>query len=166
MSFAFHLPINSVSFGQVSTGLLREAYQRGLSPALFLVGDAAEMSAQVQGENFQTFHQWLNEGLQKANALHSRKHPTFKLWHIQHSMSSYSEKQLLLTFYELDAPTPTEINILKNQAKVLVTSEYTSGILNSVGVNSSHVPLGFDKYNFFRTEKKYAPEGESITKRY
>ena len=159
MSFAFHLPINSVSFGQVSTGLLRETFQRGLSPLLFLVGDAAEMSAQIQGENFENFHSWLNDGLARADVLHSRKTPTFKLWHIQHSMSSYSERQMLLTFYELDQPTQAEINILKNQAKVLVTSKYTSEIFNSVGVNSSPVPLGFDKYNFYKTEKIYAPEG-------
>ena len=159
MSFAFHLPINSVSFGQVSTGLLREAFQRGLSPPLFLVGDAAEMSSQIQGEGFEDFHKWIDMGLAKADAMHDRKNPTLKLWHIQHSMASNSEKQMLLTFYELDSPTESEINILKNQAKVLVTSKYTSDILNSVGVNSSVVPLGFDKYNFYKTEKKYAPDG-------
>jgi len=159
MSFAFHLPINSVSFGQVSTALLREAFQRGLSPPLFLVGDAAEMSAQIQGEGFEDFHKWVDAGLAKADAVHDRKNPTFKLWHIQHSLASYSERQVLLTFYELDSPTQAEINILRNQAKVLVTSKYTSDILNSAGVNSSVVPLGFDKYNFYKTEKKYAPEG-------
>jgi len=34
MSFAFHLPVNSVSFGQVSTALLREAFQRGANASV------------------------------------------------------------------------------------------------------------------------------------
>ena len=53
-----------------------------------------------------------------------------------------------------------EINILKNQAKVLVSSNFTKEVFESHGVdNVFSVPLGFDKHNFSTTDKTYAPEG-------
>jgi len=155
MDFAFHLPINSVSFGQVSTALLREVFRRGSSPPLFLIGEKLELDSQKEDQGFA---EWLNEGLTRGALEYRRQTPVLKLWHIQDSLASVSEKQVLLTFYELDEPTKLELNILRNQAKVLVTSEYTSGLLNSQGVNASTIPLGFDKDNFNSTGKEYAPD--------
>ena len=157
MSFSLNLPINSVSFGQVSTALLREAFKRGVTPPLFLIGDKVDLNSQ-KGQ--QGFNEYLDQILLSANMLHSRKNPTLKLWHINGSMESFSEQQVLLTFYELDSPTQAEINILKNQAKVLVSSNFTKEVFESHGVdNVFSVPLGFDKHNFSTTDKTYAPEG-------
>ena len=44
--FSLHLPINSVSFGQVSVALLREFHARGLQPSIFPISDQYDLAAQ------------------------------------------------------------------------------------------------------------------------
>ena len=157
MDFAFNVPINSVSFGQVSTCLLREAYRRKLDFPIFPIGSGVDLSSQEDDEGF---FDWEKRNYASSERKHSRSSPTFKLWHLKDSLSSMSERQLLLSFYELDSPTQAEINILKNQAKVLVSSNFTKEVFESHGVdNVFSVPLGFDKHNFSTTDKTYAPEG-------
>ena len=108
---ALHLPVNAVSFGQVSVGILKEFYRRKLEPCLFLIGSQADLSVYPQDSDF---NKWLEGCISKATKDHKRSNPIFKLWHINGSFESYSDKQVLLTFYELDSPTAEEINILKN----------------------------------------------------
>lgn len=149
---SLHLPVNSVSFGQVSTALIRELIKRNKEFILAPIGNV-ELSSQKEDQN-------LNETLQKAirNFLgnHNRDNATFKLWHLNGSLESFSNKQTLLSFYELDAPTKEEINIVKNNHKVLFTSEYAVNVFKSFGcTNVEYVPLGFDSSNFSVKNKKY-----------
>lgn len=151
-NFSVNVPINDVSFGQTSIALLREFKNLGLNPAIFPIGNINLSSQKIDQE----FGDWVNSCLIKAQSTHSRKTPTFKLWHIDGSLESYSEKQVLLSFYELDQPTEMELNIVKNNSKVIFTSKYTSGIFEDYGAtNIEYCPLGFDKYNFKRIEKKF-----------
>ncbi len=71
------------------------------------------------------------------------------LWHVSESLNSFSEKgNNLLTFFELDQLTPTELNILRQQNKVYVTSKYTQMVFSMFGVQSIYLPIGFDSFNF------------------
>jgi glycosyltransferase involved in cell wall biosynthesis len=98
--------------------------------------------------------------LKKGLRYLSRKDPIFKLWHINGSLESYSDRQFLLTFHELDALTQSEINILKNNDKVLVSSPYSVKVFNEHGVgNTSYLPLFFDAKNFKATNKTYFNDG-------
>ena len=143
---ALHLPVNAVSFGQVSVSILREFYRRKLEPCLFLIGGQADLSVYNVDSNFS---EWIQNCANKALKDHKRSNPIFKLWHLNGSMESYSDKQILLTFYELDSPTQEEINIIKNNSKVLVSSEYARNIFKDVGLNNvDYIPLGFDKDSF------------------
>ena len=151
MELAFHLPINSVSFGQASLAIFREAFRRGLEPYVFPVGEV-DLSAQKDDKDFNA---WLKTCLEKAVKSHDRKTPIFKLWHLNGSLESYSEKQVLLTYYELDAPTEYELNIAKNNSKILFSSQYSCDIFSNNGVQSEFIPLGFDTHNFYPTNKKY-----------
>tara|TARA_R100000808_G_scaffold24932_1_gene59538 strand:+ start:18356 stop:19444 length:1089 start_codon:yes stop_codon:yes gene_type:complete len=155
MQLAFHLPVNSVSFGQLSLAILREAYRRGLEPCLFPVGDV-DPSAQKSDPEFE---KWLKGCLEKAAKDHNRKNPIFKLWHLNGSLESYSEKQVLLTYYELDSPTPYEVNIAKNNAKTLFSSQYACDVFNQNGAETEYLPVGFDTHNFYPTNKKYFNDG-------
>ena len=144
--FALHLPVNAVSFGQVSVSILREFYRRKLEPCLFLIGGQADLSVYNVDSNFT---EWIQNCVNKALKDHKRSHPVFKLWHLNGSLENYSDKQILLTFYELDSPTAEEINIIKNNSKVLVSSEYSKNIFKDVGLtNVEYLPLGFDKDSF------------------
>mgnify|MGYP003133028433 CR=1 FL=1 len=156
MNFALHLPLNGVSFGQVSTALLREFYERGLQPSLFTIGQV-DLSSQQTSEDFTS---WIQSGIKKSFEEYSRDTPIFKLWHLnQDSLSSYSKEQTLFTFYELDHPTSIEVNIANNQQKVIVSSSHAQDIFKAVGIENCHfIPLGFDKHNFKIKDQQYIPD--------
>ena len=158
MNLNFNLPINSVSFGQTSILILRTLFDRikaddkfrGLQPYVFPIGQV-DLSAQKQDKEFE---QWLNGCIAKAFTHYKREMPIFKLWHLNGSMESYSQKQNLLSFYELDAPTPIELNIARNN-KISFSSKYTCEIFKQHGVDAGYIPLAFDSYNFKKIDKKY-----------
>ena len=151
MDFALNIPINDVSFGQVSVALLREIYKRGLEPSIFPI---SKVQIETQAELGEDFKSWLDSCISKSRHSHSRSNPIFKLWHLQGSLESFSEKQVLLTFYELDQPTKIEKNIAKNNSTCF-TSQYSCDIFSDVGVETSYIPLGFDSHNFSRVDRKY-----------
>ena len=153
MSICLNLPINSVSFGQTSTLILRELFRRKSNILLFPIGNQIDFSTQSLEKEF---IDWINNSLQDNDAKYSRNNRIFKLWHLNGSLESFAKEQVLFSFYELDQPTPTEINIVKNNHKVLFSSEYTCEVFKNAGCsNVEYVPLAFDKYNFSNTNKKY-----------
>tara|TARA_R110002020_G_scaffold269623_2_gene484919 strand:+ start:2392 stop:3480 length:1089 start_codon:yes stop_codon:yes gene_type:complete len=151
--FALHLPLNGVSFGQVSTSLLREFHRKGVQPCLFTIGQS-DLSSQ---ETTEDFNKWIESGIKKAFEYYDRNTPIFKLWHLNHdSLTSYSKEQTLFTFYELDHPTSIEVNIANNQKTVIVSSNYAKETLEKFGVeNCKYIPLGFDKDNFNVKKEEY-----------
>jgi glycosyltransferase involved in cell wall biosynthesis len=157
--FSLHLPINSVSFGQCSVAILREIYTKGLEPALIPIGQPDASCQKIDP----AFGDWLNRCLAKGQTSHSRKIPVIKLWHIEGSLESFSEKQILYTFYELDSPTPVEINTVKNQTRVIVSNRYCASNFENCGVtNIATVPLGFDKSNFSVKQKKFYQDNRIV----
>jgi hypothetical protein len=156
MNTAFNLPLNGVSFGVVSLAILREIFRRNLTPSLFLIGQP-DLSAQKEDRGFS---QWINQCITRGMLSHSRKHPAIKLWHIFNGgMESFSAEQFLFTFHETDEVTPAEVNTLNNQKGTFVTSNFTKRVFEEHGVRNVHyVPLGFDSYNFYPTNKKYQPQ--------
>jgi len=156
--FALNLPINTVSFGQVSINLLKEIKRRGLHPSIFPVGDVDLSTDEEDSE----FTNWLSECINNALKEHKKSTPTIKLWHLNSDgLQSYSDKTILITFYELDSPTPQELNVARNNTTV-VTSKYTQKIFEENGVTTHWIPLGFDEYNFNRTNKSYFKDGRIV----
>jgi hypothetical protein len=162
MTLTFNVPINNVSFGQTSTLILRTLFDRIKSGKvdydvrIFPIGNNYDLSAQKQDKDFE---QWIVSCIDKAFTKHDRKNPVFKLWHLNGSIESVSEKQILLSFYELDSPTPVEINCAKNN-RTLFSSTYTCEVFrNTGGVETGFLPLAFDSYNFKNTGKKYFSDG-------
>jgi hypothetical protein len=148
---AFNLPLNSTSLGQVSLSILREIFNRNKSINLFPIG-GVDLSSQKEDP---AFFNWLQNSIITAQKEHNRTSPIFKLWHINGSLESYSDKQVLLTFYEVDSPTATEINILKNNQKVLFSSNYSVSIFKSLGLkNIEFLPLAFDSIHFKNSIKR------------
>ncbi len=152
MELSLNCPLNSVSFGQVSTALLREAYKKEIDVLVALLGDRPDLSSQGQDPEF---FQWVERAIRDFNLKHYRTRPSLKLWHLNGSLSYISENQAVMTFHELDSLTHTEANIGKNVNKLLVTSKYTQEVLLSKDIKSYYVPLGFDHSNFHRKEKSY-----------
>lgn len=157
MNFALNLPINNLSFGQVSTLILREIFNKKLNPSIFPIGN---IDLGSQAGLTQDFVQWIQSCVSKGLKEHNRNTPTLKLWHLNGSLESFSNKQVLLTFYECDSPTPEELNIIKNNYKVLFTNKYSTDIFKDFGCeNVETIKLGFDKFNFKILNKKYFDDG-------
>ena len=152
MSFAANIPLNGVSFGQVSTLLMRGFFERKINPSIFPIGGKIDFNSQGTDP---VFFDYINKCAQKANVEHSRDIPSFKLWHLSEGLNCVSKVNNLLTFYELDEPTPSEINIAKNQDKLIFTNKYSQEVFDQFGIDSHVIPLAFDKYNFKRVQKKY-----------
>lgn len=146
MNLALDLPINQLSFGQCSVAILRECHRRGLHPNVFPLAGQKDISTQRPDD---AFNQWLDACINKAQKDHSRKHTAIKLWHIGGSLQSYSATDSrLITFHELDQLTRTELNILRAQDRVYVTSRFSQTVFKLLGVESEYLPLGFDAHNF------------------
>lgn len=154
-NFSINVPLGSVSFGQISYAILREIKELGLNPNIFPIGGNVDISAQkIEPE----FGNWLNNCIGKANKTHQRDFPVFRLWHFQQSLESLSNnKQLLYTFWETDQPTAEELNVVKNNRLVALSSQYSVDIFKNNFNCSNVIKLtpGFDKYNFSNTNKKY-----------
>jgi hypothetical protein len=160
MSLAFNLPINSVSFGQISTLILRELYNSKINVGILPIGNA---DLSTQSDLSQEFVNWLQQSINSSLETYNRKNKLFKLWHINGSFESYSNEQVLLSFYELDQPTKLELNTVKNNHKVLFSSRETVEIFKNLGCNNvEYIPLAFDKYNFNTIEKNYFDDNRII----
>ena len=122
-----------------------------MSPLLFPIGGGIDLSPHKKDPHFEA---WLAEAQMKAYTTHSRDNKTLKLWHLNGGLESPSKNHLLLTFYELDSPTEAEKNVLEN-VKVAVTSSFTKEVFENAGYECHYVPLGFDSFNFHRTDRKY-----------
>ena len=154
---AFNLPLNSTSLGQVSFSILRELFLRKESIHLFPIG-GVDISSQ---ESNQDFFAWIQESIISANKEHKKSNPIFKLWHINGSLESFSNDQILLSFYEVDTPTATELNIIKNNKKLLLSSNYAVSIFKNYGItNVDFIPLAFDSLHF--KKKSFALKKDGI----
>jgi len=149
----FNLVVNPVSFGQVSTAILRELKKRDQQVILSPIANQVDLSAQPEDPEFQ---QWLDQSIASFPRTHSRKNRIFKLWHLNGSMESFSDEQVLFSFYELDDPTREELNIIKNNYKVVFSCSETVEKFQSLGCeNVDYMPLAFDDTNFHKTDKDY-----------
>lgn len=154
------MSLGSVSFGQVSVAILREAYKARLDCCIFPIGGQVDLSTQVPDENFA---KWLNQTIQESPRKHSRDNRIVKLWHIQNSLESYGKEQELITFHESDELHPTEVNILKNQKTVWVTSKYSKAVFEEHGLtNVKYLQLGLDTHNFKKLSKRYYDDGVTV----
>jgi hypothetical protein len=154
---ALHVPINSLSLGQLSTVILRSLFERektgkaNVDLYVIPIGNSDISSQNVDVE----FRDWLQSKIQKTIESYTRDIPVFKIWHLNQSLESYSsKKQTLLSFYELDAPTKIELNIAKNN-NLIFSSKYSCEVFNSLGANSNYIPLPFDSYSFSKLDKKF-----------
>lgn len=153
MNLIINAPINSVSFGNVSYNILREVWKNKTDICLFPIGEKADLSAFDKTEKL--FIDFLNFSANKRLSSFSKDDTTLKLWHVSGAETRISKKQILFTFHETSELTPTEINILKNQDAVIVTSSFSKEVFEKNGVQNVHfAPLGFDE-DFHKTDKNY-----------
>ena len=158
MEFAAQLPVNGLSFGQVSLSILKEFHKRGLEPCLFPINE------DISSFSFdKDFVDWLKACIKKSPQKHKRDNRCIMLWHLNATaLTNVSNKSVLLSFYELDSPTPSEINIASNFSKIAFTSKDSIKTFSDYGISAEHVPLGFDSNHFKTLDKKYYDDGRIV----
>lgn len=155
-NLAFELPLNNLSFGQVSNLILRTIYEQEKCDgqkyeiSLFPIGQV-DLGSQINDNNF---NEWVKSKIKYGIEKHSIDTPIFKLWHLSGGTQRYSSHQTLLSFYELDEPTEAELNAARNN-KTLFSSQYSCDIFKSNGIDAQFLPLGFDSFNFKQKLKKH-----------
>ena len=155
MKLTVNAPINSLSFGNVSTNILRQLYKKNTELTFFPIGDNVEISAFDKIKK--DFVDYLQNSTNKRFETINKNAPCLKLWHIFGSESRFSKNQSLYTFHETSDLTKIEKNLLKTQDLIFVSSNYTKKIFDINGIeNVVHAPLGFDD-DFFITNKEYLP---------
>jgi len=153
MKLTVNAPVNGVSFGNVSYNILREIYRKNYELSYFPIGD--KINIETYDKIDPQFHQYLNNSAAKRLETFDVNNTCFKLWHINGSEMRHAKKQALLTFHETSQLTPTEINILKNQDLIFVTSSFTKSVFESYDIKNVHfIPLGFDE-DFNKTNAEY-----------
>ncbi len=129
----------------------------GLNPCIFNEDPGFKASVDTYTADH-GFYNWLNLNMESAPRRYNRKMPTIKCFHVMQSLKTYSDKQILLTFHEVDQLTETEANVLKNSIPCVTTKDSQS-LFASHGISTELVPLGFDSNNFARTNKTYFGDG-------
>lgn len=164
MKLNLHLPLNTTSFGQTSTMLARQLFneisagkRQDDDYSIYPLGNP-DFSTQKLPEDFL---KWLSLKINQSISSHQRTTPTFKLWHLNGSLESLSEKQTLLSFYELDEPTQAELNVARNN-KTLFSSLYSISNFKNFGADCHHLPLAFDDFNFSKLDKKFFVDGRIV----
>ncbi len=136
-----HATCSSLSLGQVGFNLLRELYKRKVQVCFF--PRQLDLSAFKVD---QAFGQWIERAVNTRYTKLDRKVPTLACWHIQDSEKRLSDRQVLVSFHETDAPTDAEINIVNQQDHTFFTSSWTVENFKTFGAqNVSFVPLGLDE---------------------
>jgi hypothetical protein len=152
MQLIVEAPINSLSFGNVTYNILRQFWRKGVDVMWYPLGNNADFKAFDKIDK--NFTEWLQSCANNANKKIKSEIPTFKLWHLNGSASRISSKQFLYSFYELDEPTPEEINLAKFQTKIWFSSTHATNKFKQLGVNADYLPVGFDE-DFHKTNKQY-----------
>lgn len=152
MQLIVEAPVNQLSFGNVTYNLLRQFWRKGVDVMWFPLGGNANFESFDKIDK--NFGEWLQDSTKNANKKINPNIPCFKLWHLNGSQSRIGPKQFLYTFYELDQPTPEEINLAKFQTKTFFSSNYAAESFKKYGVDAGVVPVGFDE-DFHKTGKQY-----------
>lgn len=152
MEFNIELPLNSLSFGQISVGLLVEIYRRGLVPSIYPTG-------QVDLSSFDLpigLNEWLQSCIANAPKNISKKLPYIRIWHLNGAERFLSaSKKVLFTAHECSETTDVERQVCGLYDKILFTSEYSRDIFKNSGVeNAEYCPNFFDATHFKKIDVK------------
>lgn len=155
MSITVEAPLNSLSLGQVTIGLLQEFKKKNIDVNLLPIGNQADLGGYDFQEDFKV---WLKGCIEKGLSSFKRTDKALKIWHTQGSHSRVGAESFLYTFHELDSLTNQEINILNQWDKVFVACDFNKGVFNLNGVNNVvTAPLGFSDH-FKEVQMKAYPE--------
>jgi len=160
MKLNLELPINNLSLGQVSYGVLREIFSRQLLPNIFPIGNVDLSAYNLE----KPFVDWLQYCINSAPLKFKRTTPTVKIWHLMGSEKRISDKTVLWTPHETDRFTPIEKNIIQNTDIALFTSSYSVENAKKSGLdNVDYCPNFFDDQHFSNIDGIIKPDAVTFS---
>jgi len=155
-NFALELPINYNLSGKISNLILRSLYEiekKRIDYHNIFLFPSSHISYEAFG-NDHHFKCWLMHQAINARENYNRHIPSFKISNLSECMMSVSKTHSCLSFYELDKPTPLEINTTRN-CKIYFPSSYSKNIFeNSASLKCGFIPIAFDSFVFKTLEEK------------
>lgn len=143
MQLIFEAPLNSLSFGNVSYNILRELYKRGVSVALFIIGEKGDLSAFDPAPDFVA---WIKDASTNRYKKLKRIVPSLKLWHLTGSDLMRGPHQRLFTFHETNKATDIECSIARMQERCFFSSKFSHDVFQQAGLlNVDYANIGFDE---------------------
>ena len=151
MKLLLEIPLNRLSFGNVSYNLIRELHKLNVEIGIFPTGDI-NLSAFDVSEELKTY---IEEAINRRWEFLKEDIPCLKLWHLNGSENRKNKDQFLFTFYECNEPTDPEVALCSHQDLTFFSSKDAKKHFEAKGVsNAKAIPLGLDE-DFYRTDKTY-----------
>lgn len=146
---------NSLSLGQVGFNIVRELYRRKIRCAIFPYGPVDLSAYRIDPQ----FGAWLTQAINERYTRLDRKVPTLNCWHIRDSELRLSDRQVTLSFHEVDQASNHEVGIVNQQDHTFFTSSWSVDTFQTFGArNVSYVPLGIDEDFTPSTERLVRPD--------
>lgn len=148
--FNLELPINPLSLGQVSFGILHELFERNIQPNIFPIGQI-DLSAFDYSREFQT---WLTSCINSSLKNLTKAKTSLKIWHLNGSWNVVqAQRHVLFTAHETDTLTETEVDIIKSKDTVFFTSDFSVDKSKELGLTNTRVCHNFfDSRHFHKKE--------------
>jgi len=152
-NFALEFPLNNSLEAKISKLFLRTVYEIEKNDLkhenwfLFPTTDV-DFSSDYNDEHFNI---WLMHQAINGRENYNRNIPSFKIAKLDNCLNSVSYKSNVLSFYELDSPTNSELNSAR-QSKIHFPSSYSKDIFKEKGLGCSFIPIPFDYFNFSNLE--------------
>ena len=151
MKLLLEIPLNRLSFGNVSYNFLRELHKLNVDIGIFPIGDIDISAFDVPEE----LKKYIEEAINHRWEFLKPEIPCLKLWHLNGSENRKTKDQYLFTFYERNQPTDIEVTLCNHQDLTFFSSKEAQKHFKNKGVtNTKAIPLGFDE-DFHRTDKTY-----------
>lgn len=151
-------PINSLSMGQISYGVLNELFNQNVD--VFLLPKNRSVDLAAYDRCSESFKSKLKYSIEENAKTYSPEDPGLVIWHLYDSYLKPSKKNYLLTFHELDSITDQEKAALNSFEKIFVTSSFTKTVFEENGVDKPviHIPVGIDNTHSYKINKQYYPD--------
>ena len=151
MKLLLEIPLNRLSFGNVSYNFVRELHKLNVDIGIFPIGNV-DLSAFSVPEELKAY---IDKAIEQRWDFLKAEIPCLKLWHLNGSENRKNKAPFLFSFYECNEPSDPEVSLCAHQNITFFSSNEAVKHFQSKGVeNTRPIPLGLDP-DFYRTQKTY-----------
>ena len=126
MKLLLEIPLNRLSFGNVSYNLVRELHKLNIEIGIFPIGNIDLSAFDVSDE----LKAYIEQAIDQRWEFLKQDIPCLKLWHLNGSENRKNKDQFLFTFYECNEPTDPEVALCTHQDLTFFSFSYLNVFFN------------------------------------